>query len=107
MVKAWTLLTTLVGRLINTMLGFGNRTLSITTPTRNIAVSSPEGFPPNQYDIVRITSFDEGARAMKDKIIADVTWFADDAPNKESANHMWEMLTHLMQVTVTPEGKQR
>lgn len=106
MERLWTLVTTLAGRLLNITLGFGVRTSPITTLTQGDAVSSPPGFPPSQYDIVRINSFKAGAQAMKDKLIADVTWFADDAPNKEAANHMWAMLTHLMQVTVKPEGKQ-
>ena len=90
MERLWTLATTLAGRLLNITLGFGVRTSPITTPTRRAVVSSPDGFPPTQYDIVRINSFKAGAQEMKDKMIADVTWFADDAPNKEAANHMWK-----------------
>ena len=106
MERLWTSVTTLAGRLLNITLGFGVRTSPITTLTRGDAVSSPPGFPPSQYDIVRINSFKEGAQTMKDKLIADVTWFADDAPNSEAANHMWKLITHLMGVTVQPGGKQ-
>jgi hypothetical protein len=55
---------------------------------------------PTQYDIVRMTSYKNGAQAMKDKMIADITWFAEDAPSQEAASHMWRMITHLMQIPV-------
>lgn len=107
MEKAWTLATTLTGLLASIIRGYGNRTSPTTTITQEVAVSSPPGFPMSQYDILRINSFAAGAQTMKDKLITDITWFADSAPNKEAANHMWEMLTHLMKVTVEPEGKKR
>jgi hypothetical protein len=48
--------------------------------------------------------FYKGAQAYKDKALADIVWFAESAPNQEAVNHMWEMITHLMKLTVTHRG---
>lgn len=100
MVKAWTRLTTQVGRLANTTLGYGRHTSSITPLTQGIAMSNVSHDNRTQYDIVRMTAYKNGAQAMKDKMIADIAWFADEAPNKDAANHIWRIITHLMQIPV-------
>ena len=75
---------------------------SVTTPS----ITVPGGAP-TQYDIVRLNSFAAGANTMRDKFTERMTWFAEYAPDKQTADYVWRIIMDVKGFQVTPEDAAR
>ena len=71
-----------------------------------LPVMRPEGMPPMQYDVLRRNSFHQGSQAMRDKFIERMTWFAEYAPNRETADYVWRIIMDVKEFRVSPEDMQ-
>jgi hypothetical protein len=69
-------------------------------PTPSITVP---GGAPTQYDLVRRNSFIHGADTMRNKFVERMTWFAEYAPSRESADYLWRVIMDVKDFRVTPE----
>jgi hypothetical protein len=62
--------------------------------------------PPTQYDVLRRNSFIHGADTMRNKFVERMTWFAEYAPSRESADYLWRVIMDVKDFRVTPEDAQ-
>ena len=58
---------------------------------------------PMQYDILRLNAFKSGALTMRERFVERMTWFAEFAPNKETADYLWEIIMEARQFQVSAE----
>ncbi len=68
-----------------------------------LPVMRPDNLPPTQYDVLRRNSFQEGAQTMRDKFVERMTWFAEYAPNRETADYLWRVIMDVKDFRVSPE----
>lgn len=73
--------------------------------------SGPVPMPPEpstidartRHELMRRSSFAEGANAMRDKFVERMTWFAEYAPDKQTADYLWRVIMDVKSFQVTPE----
>jgi hypothetical protein len=66
-------------------------------------ITPPTSGAPTQYDLLRRNSFIHGADTMRNKFVERMTWFAEYAPSRESADYLWRVIMDVKDFRVTPE----
>lgn len=84
--------------------GLSNWMMSVATLSFGASpVEVAPGRVPMQYDIIRINAFKSGALTMRERFVERMTWFAEFAPNQETADYLWDVIMEARQFQVSSE----